>query len=342
MWGGSERKAVSRERAGHRSVPSRVRFGIIPNPRLSRMNTHDVWFNGSLVPFEKATVSILTHALHYGSSVFEGIRCYKTEKGSAVLRLREHMQRLVDSARIYRMEIPYTLGELEQAVLDTVAASGLEACYVRPLVYRGFGGKMGVNPLGNPVDVAVAVWEWGKYLGPEAMEQGVDVQVATWSRYAPNTIPAMAKAGGNYLNSSLIKMEAVLNGFEEGIALTTDGLVSEGSGENLFVVKDGAVLTPPGSQSILSGITRASIVQLLRDMDVEVREQALPREMLYLADELFFTGTAAEVTPIRSVDRYTVGEGRRGPLTARVQEAFLKIVETGEDPHGWLTFVPGS
>lgn len=312
---------------------------IITNTPALSMQTHDVWFNGTLVPFDQANVPILTHALHYGSSVFEGIRCYDTAKGSAVLRLREHMQRLIESAKIYRMEIPYTLDELCEAVLQTVAASGMKACYIRPLVFRGFGGKMGVNPLGNPVEVAIAVWHWGKYLGPEAMEQGVDVQVATWSRYAPNTLPAMAKAGGNYLNSSLIKMEAVLNGFEEGIALTVDGLVSEGSGENLFVIKDGKVLTPPGSQSILSGLTRASVLTLMQDLGIEVREAAIPRELLYLADELFFTGTAAEVTPVRSVDRYTVGEGRRGPVTTRVQEAFLKIVETGEDPHGWLTFV---
>ncbi|MBE2185147.1 MAG: branched-chain amino acid transaminase [Rhodothermales bacterium] len=304
------------------------------------MRTHDVWFNGQLVPFDQATVPILTHALHYGSSVFEGIRCYKTDRGSAVFRLSEHMQRLIDSAKIYRMEIPYTLDELNQAVLDTVSASGLDACYIRPLVYRGFGGKMGVNPLGNPVEVAIAVWEWGKYLGPEALEQGVDVQVATWNRYAPNTLPAMAKAGGNYLNSSLIKMEAVLNGFEEGIALTTEGLVSEGSGENLFLVKGGVVYTTPAAQSILTGITRASVMTLLKEQGVEVREQAMPRELLYLADELFFTGTAAEVTPIRSVDRYTVGEGRRGPITERVQRAFLDVVETGNDPHGWLTFLP--
>ena len=240
------------------------------------------------------------------------------------------------------MEAPVHARRLQPAVLDTVAASGLEAVLRAPARLPRLRRQDGRDPLGNPVDVAAAVWEWGKYLGPEAMEQGVDVQVATWSRYAPNTIPAMAKAGGNYLNSSLIKMEAVLNGFEEGIALTTDGLVSEGSGENLFVVKDGAVLTPPGSQSILSGITRTSIVQLLRDMDIEVREQALPREMLYLADELFFTGTAAEVTPIRSVDRYTIGEGSRGPVTTRVQQAFLNVVEMGDDPHGWLTFVPGT
>lgn len=300
---------------------------------------HDIWFNGRLVPFEQATVHVLTHALHYGSSVFEGIRCYNTARGSAVFRLRDHMRRLVDSAKIYRMEIPYTLDELDAAVLDTVAASEMPACYIRPLVYRGFG-RMGVNPLYNPVETMVAVWDWGTYLGAEALEQGVDVHVASWQRYGPNTFPALAKAGGNYLNASLVKMDAVLNGYVEGIMLNKEGYVAEGSGENLFLVRDGVLYTAPTHLSILPGITRDSIITLAREMGLRVEQTLLPREALYIADELFFTGTAAEITPIRSVDKHTVGTGARGPITARLQEAFDRVIRSGEDPYGWLTFVP--
>ncbi|HYE58969.1 MAG TPA: branched-chain amino acid transaminase [Rhodothermales bacterium] len=299
----------------------------------------DIWFNGRLVPFEEATVHVLSHVLHYGSSVFEGIRCYHTARGSAVFRLREHMRRLVDSAKIHRMEVPYSLDELDGAVLDTVAASGMEACYIRPLVFRGYG-RMGVNPLHNPVETVVAVWDWGTYLGAEALEEGVDVHVASWQRYAPNTIPALAKAGGNYLNASLVKMEAVLNGYAEGIMLNVDGYVAEGSGENLFVVRDGVLYTAPTNLSILPGITRDSVITLARELGLEVREAHIPREALYIADELFFTGTAAEITPIRSVDKYTIGSGRRGPITAQLQEAFDRVIREGEDSHGWLTFVP--
>ena len=300
------------------------------------MDQHPIWFNGRLVPFEQATVHVLSHVLHYGSSVFEGIRCYDTAKGPAVFRLREHMRRLVDSATIHRMEVPYSLDALDAAVVETIQASGLGACYVRPLVYRGFG-RMGVNPLHNPVETVVAVWDWGTYLGAEALEAGVDVQVSTWNRAAPNTLPALAKAGGNYLSSSLAKMEAVLNGFAEGIMLNVDGYVAEGSGENLFLVRDGVLFTPPASLSILPGITRDSITTLARDLGLTVEERLLPREALYIADELFFTGTAAEITPIRSVDRYTIGEGRRGPITTRLQEAFDEVIRGGNDPYGWLT-----
>ncbi len=297
-----------------------------------------IWFNGELVEWDKATVHVMAHVIHYGTSFFEGIRCYETPQGPAIFRLTPHMQRLIDSAKIYRTVIPYTLDQLVAAVKETVRANRLRSGYIRPVVFRGYG-EIGVNPLNNPVEVAIATIEWGKYLGAEAMEQGVDVCISSWNRFAPNTMPALAKAGGNYMNSQLIKMEAITNGYAEGIALDADGHISEGSGENLFLVRNGIVYTPPLTSSILSGITRDTVITLLRDMGVEVREQILPREMLYLADELFFTGTAAEVTPIRSVDRIPVGSGRRGPITAAVQEAFFSIVQ-GERPdrYGWLEY----
>ncbi|MDX1439418.1 MAG: branched-chain amino acid transaminase [Rubricoccaceae bacterium] len=298
-----------------------------------------IWFNGTLVPYEDATIHVLSHVIHYGSSVFEGIRCYNTDKGSAVFRLEEHMRRLIDSAKIHRMTIPYALDELNEAVIETIADSGLEACYIRPLVFRGMG-PMGVNPLKNPVETVVAVWEWGEYLGAEALEQGVDVEVSSWNRNAPNTTPGLSKAGGNYLSSSLIKMDAIKKGFAEGIALTTSGFLAEGSGENLFLVRDNIVYTAPTAFSILPGITRSSIITLARDRGYQVEEKLLPREALYLADEIFFTGTAAEVTPIRSVDHHVIGEGKRGPVTTELQEAFFDIVRGGNDPHGWLTFIP--
>ena len=300
---------------------------------------HDIWFNGKLIPFDQANIHVLSHVVHYGSSVFEGIRCYETDRGSGVFRLREHLQRLVDSARIYRMDIGYTVEELENATLETISNSGLRSCYIRPVSYRGMGA-MGVNPLNNPVETFIAVWEWGAYLGAEALEEGVDVQVASWNRMAPNTHPALAKAGGNYLNASLVKMDAVLNGYTEGIMLSVDGYVAEGSGENLFLIRDGKIYTAPTSLSILPGITRDAVITLARERGYEVEERQLPREALYVADELFFTGTAAEVTPIRSVDRYTIGAGRRGPITAELQQAFFDVVKRGEDPHGWLTMVP--
>lgn len=297
---------------------------------------HRIWFNGELVDYENATVHVLSHALHYGSSVFEGIRCYDTDSGPAVMRLGEHMRRLVDSARIHRMEIEYDVDALCDAVLTTIRDADLKACYIRPLVFRGHG-PMGVNPLRNPVHTVVAAWEWGRYLGDEALEQGVDVQVSSWQRFAPNTLPSLAKAGGNYLNGSLIKMEAIANGYHEGIALSVDGYLSEGSGENLFVVRDGIIYTPPASMSVLPGLTRDAIITLARDNGYEVRETTLPREVLYIADELFFTGTAAEVTPIRSVDKMKVGKGRRGPVTEAIQNAYFDVVERGRDPYGWLT-----
>lgn len=300
------------------------------------MQNPDIWFNGKLVPYESATVHVLTHALHYGTSVFEGIRSYRTEKGSAVFRLREHMQRLIDSGRIYRMEIPYSLEELEKAVVDTIVESGLEACYIRPLVFRG-KGPMGVNPLKNPIETVIAVWEWGAYLGPEALEHGVSVEVASWSRMAPNTFPSMAKAGGNYLNAGLVKMNAILNGVTEGIMLSTGGYVAEGSGENLFLVKDGVLYTAPTALSILPGITRDSIIRIATDLGHEIKESLIPREALYLADEVFFTGTAAEVTPIREIDHHVIGSGSRGPITEKIQSAFFDVIHGGNDPYGWLT-----
>jgi len=303
---------------------------------VTAMQNPDIWFNGKLVPYEQATVHVLTHALHYGTSVFEGIRCYRTEKGSAVFRLTEHMQRLIDSGRIYRMHIPYSVEELDRAVIDTIEHSGLEACYIRPLVFRG-KGPMGVNPLKNPVETVIAVWEWGAYLGAEALEQGVSVEVASWNRMAPNTFPSMAKAGGNYLNAGLVKMDAVLNGVTEGIMLSTGGFVAEGSGENLFLVKNGVLYTAPTALSILPGITRDSVTRIAADLGYEVREALIPREALYIADEVFFTGTAAEVTPIREIDHHVIGSGRRGPITAAIQEKFFDVIHRGIDPYGWLT-----
>ena len=297
---------------------------------------HDIWFNGKLVPHEDATIHVLSHVVHYGSSIFEGIRCYETKQGSGIFRLSEHMRRLYDSAKIYRMEIPFTQQELEDATLETISKSGLKSCYIRPVVFRGMGG-LGVNPLKNDVDTVIAVWNWGAYLGEEALEKGVDVEVASWSRMAPNTHPSLAKAGGNYLNASLVKMDAVLNGFNEGIMLNTQGYIAEGSGENLFLIRDGVIYTAPTSLSILPGITRDSIITLARERGYTVEERIIQREALYLADELFFTGTAAEVTPIRAVDHHVIGEGKRGPITTEIQSAFFDIVENGNDPHGWLT-----
>ena len=295
-----------------------------------------IWFNGEFVANEDAQIHVLSHVVHYGSSVFEGIRCYHTDDGPAVFRLEKHMQRLIDSAKIYRMEIPYTLDELAEASLETVRQSGMPSCYIRPVVFRG-QGPMGVNPLQNSVETVIAVWEWGAYLGPEALQEGVDVQVASWQRMAPNTMPALAKAGGNYLNASLVKMDAVLNGYAEGIMLSTNGFLAEGSGENLFLIKGDTIYTAPVGLSILPGITRDAILTLAEERGYTIEEKSIPREALYIADELFFTGTAAEVTPIRSVDQYTIGNGTRGPITTELQEAFFDIVHRGNDPHGWLT-----
>jgi len=301
-----------------------------------------VWMNGTLVPWADARIHIASHVVHYGSAVFEGMRCYDTRRGSACFRLDAHLRRLFDSARIYRMESPFDHATVEEAVLQTIRTNGHKSCYIRPLVYRGYE-TLGVNPLSCPVDVAILTWEWGTYLGEGALENGVDVRVSSWARTAPNTFPALAKTAANYANSGLIKMEAVVEGYAEGIALDTFGYVSEGSGQNVFLVRDGVVLTPPMSASILPGITRDSVVTLARDLGYEVREQPIPREMLYIADEVFFAGTAVEVTPIRSIDRITIGDGRRGPITEKIQRAFFDVIDGGaDDIHRWLTFVhPG-
>jgi branched-chain amino acid aminotransferase len=298
-----------------------------------------IWFDGEFVPWDEAKVHVLSHVLHYGSSVFEGIRCYSTPKGPAVFRLEPHLKRMYDSCKVYRIEIPFAKEELGAAILETIRRNQLDSCYIRPLVFRGYG-QLGVEPRSCPVSVIVAVWEWGAYLGQEALEQGVDVGVSSWRRMAPDTFPASVKAGGHYTNSQLIRMEATDLGYEEGIALDVYGYVSEGSGENLFMVRDGVILTPPLASSILGGITRNSIETLAHDLGYEVREAMITREMLYMADELFFTGTAAEVTPIRSVDHITIGPGHRGPVTKALQEAFFAIVQGQvEDRHGWLTLV---
>lgn len=304
--------------------------------------TEKIWHNGRFIAWEDARIHVLSHVVSYGSSVFEGVRCYDTERGPAIFRLREHTRRLLDSARIYRIPVEYSLEQLMEAQIELVRVNRLRSCYIRPIILRGYGG-MGVLPLNNPTEVFLACWEWGKYLGEEALAAGVDVCVSSWNRMAPNTFPALAKAGGNYINSQLIRMEANQNGYAEGIALGPDGLVSEGSGENIFVIRDGRIYTPPVSAGILPGITRDSILTLAREAGIEVVETDIPREMLYIADEIFFTGTAAEVTPVRSVDRIPVGSGRRGPVTERLQRAFFDIVEgRAEDRHGWLTPVPAA
>jgi branched-chain amino acid aminotransferase len=301
--------------------------------------TGKIWMNGKLVEWKDATIHIASHVIHYGSGVFEGARCYETPKGSACFRLDDHMQRLINSAKIYRMEYGLDLAGWREAVLQTIRANQMKACYIRPIVYRGYE-TLGVNPLNNPVDAAIMVWEWGAYLGQEALEQGVDMKISSWSRMAPNTLPAMAKSTANYANSALIKMEALADGYSEGIALDVFGNISEGSGQNLFLVRDGVLLTPPISASILGGITRDSIITLAQDHGLVVKETDLPRESVYLADEVFCVGTAAEVTPIRSIDKITIGNGRRGPITETLQRAFFAVIngEAG-DAHGWLTYV---
>lgn len=297
-----------------------------------------IWMNGAFVDWDDAKIHVLSHVIHYGSSWFEGIRCYNTKKGSAVFRLREHLRRLYDSAKIYRATIPYTIEQMANAVLETIRVNNVSECYIRPVVFRGYG-EIGVNPLGCPVDVAIAVWRWGAYLGAEALENGIDVCTSSWHRPTPGTFPTMAKAGGNYMNSQLIKMEALLNGYAEGIALDAAGTVSEGSGENIFVVRDGVLYTTPFSSAILPGITRASVITLAKDLGYQVVETAIPREMLYIADEVFFTGTAAELTPVRSIDKIVIGEGKAGTVTRALQKAFFDIVHNGNDTYNWLTFV---
>jgi branched-chain amino acid aminotransferase len=298
--------------------------------------TGKIWMNGTLVDWADATVHIASHVIHYGSGVFEGARCYDTVNGPACFRLDAHMRRLLDSARIYRMEPAFDQQTLTDATINLIQVNGFKACYIRPLIYRGYD-SLGVNPLPCPIDVAIMLWEWPAYFTKEAIEEGIDVKIATWARNAPNTTPAMAKSVANYANAQLIKLEAIAEGYAEGIALDTQGNLSEGSGQNVFIVRDGIIHTPPIGSSVLSGITRDSVVILAKDLGFEVREQTLPREMLYIADEVFFVGTAVEVTPIKSVDRVKVGRGRRGPVTEAIQQQFFRIVK-GEaaDRHGWL------
>ena len=299
--------------------------------------TEWIWHNGKFVPWQDAKVHVLTHALHYGSSVFEGIRVYATPSGSRVFRLQAHTRRLLDSAKIHRIRIPWSVDEIDAACKEVVVRNGLKTAYVRPLAFRGYGDVGVVPSADHPVDMAIAAWEWGAYLGPEALEKGVDVCVSSWQRVAPNTIPALAKAGGNYLSSTLVGSEARDRGFAEGIALAVDGTVSEGAGENLFIVRDGRLLTPPSAASILQGITRDSVMTLAGELGIEVREQVMPRELLYIADEVFLTGTAAEITPVRSVDRLPVGSGSRGPVTKALQDAFFGLFNgKTADKWGWL------
>jgi branched-chain amino acid aminotransferase len=298
-----------------------------------------LWFKGEMVNWRDAQVHVMSHVLHYGSSVFEGFRCYKTVNGPALFRLQDHIRRLFDSAKIYRMEVPYSREVIEQACADVVKINNLEDAYMRPIVFRGYG-SLGVDPSGCPVEVAVAALTWGKYLGKEAINNGVDVRISSWARMRSNTLPAMSKSGANYMNSQLINLEAKIDGYVEGIALDSNGLVSEGSGENVFVVRDGIVHTPPFSSSVLPGLTRDCVIKIATSLGYQVKETALPREALYIADEVFFTGSAAEVTPIKSIDRISIGKGTRGPITEKIQQNFFGIL-TGEleDQYGWLTFI---
>ena len=298
-----------------------------------------VWMNGRLVPWSEANIHIASHVVHYGSSLFEGFRAYDTPKGTAVFRLEAHTKRLFNSCKMYRMDVPYTMDEFNAAILETIRANGLRSCYVRPIIYRGYRA-LGVDPFPNPVDCAILVWNWGKYLGEDALEGGVDVCVSSWWRMAPNTFPALAKAGANYMNSQLIKMEAILDGYAEGIALNIRGHISEGSGENIFLAMNGAIYTPPLSSSVLPGITRDSVISLIRELGLKLVEETIPREMLYVADEVFFTGSAAEITPIRSIDKIIIGSGRRGPIVKKLQDAFFAYINgEREDTFRWLTYL---
>ena len=296
-----------------------------------------VWHNGEFINWADANIHIMSHVIHYGSSVFEGIRAYDTHIGPAVYRLNDHIRRLCDSAKIYRMDLPWTVEELMKACIELVRKNDFGACYIRPVVFRGFG-SFGVNPIDNPLETYIATWEWGAYLGGDALENGVDVCFSTWGRIAPNTLPTLAKSGANYMNSQLIKMEAIVNGYTEGIALDSQGFISEGSGENIFIIKNGIILTPPLSSSVLPGLTRDSVIYLLRKLGHEVKEEMIPRETIFIADEVFFTGTAAEITPIRSVDKIQIGSGKRGKITEQVQNDFFNIFKgKTKIPENWLS-----
>ena len=298
-----------------------------------------VWMNGRLIPWKDARIHIASHVIHYGSSLFEGFRAYETPKGTAIFRLHAHTKRLYNSCKMYRMDVPYSMDEFNQAVIETIKANGLKSCYIRPIIYRGYHA-LGVDPFPNPVDCSILVWNWGKYLGEEALENGVDVCVSSWWRIAPNTFPALAKSGANYMNSQLIKMEALLDGYAEGIALNIRGHISEGSGENIFLVYNGAIYTPPLSSSVLPGITRESVITLMREAGMRLIEETIPREMLYIADEVFFTGSAAEITPIRSIDKIIIGSGQRGPVVKKLQDIFFAYLNgEREDTYHWLTYL---
>jgi branched-chain amino acid aminotransferase len=298
-----------------------------------------IWMNGKLVNWDDAKIHILSHVIHYGSALFEGARCYATPGGPAIFRLKEHTERLFNSCKIYRMEIPFTREQINQAIIELIKINKMDECYIRPIVYRGYE-QLGVDPTGVPIDVAIGVWKWGKYLGAEALERGVEVGVSSWRRNAPCTMPAMAKSSANYMNSQLIRLEARAHGYVEGIALDIYGHVSEGSGENIFIVRDGAIITPPFGSSILPGITRNTIIKLSEELKIKVIEEQIPREALYIADEVFFTGSAAEITPIAKIDGIQIGSGRRGPVTEKLQKEFFSLFDgTRRDEYGWLTYI---
>ena len=298
-----------------------------------------IWIDGEMVEWKDANIHVLSHVVHYGTSVFEGIRAYKNENGVGVFRLKEHVKRLFDSAKIYKIDIPYSREEIEEAIIETVRVNDLDGCYIRPIVFRGYG-ELGVNPLNCPVNVVIAAWEWGSYLGEEGMANGVDIGVSSWRKPAPDTFPTLAKCGANYMNSQLAKIEAIENGYDEAIMLDYEGHVSEGSGENIFLVENGKLYTPSMASSNLKGITRDSIMTLASDLGYEIIEESISRERLYIADEVFFTGTAAEVTPIRSIDKKSIGIGKRGPVAEKLQSIFFDIVEAKvEDKYGWLTYI---
>ena len=301
--------------------------------------TEWIWQNGQFVKWDDANVHITTHALHYGSSVFEGLRAYETKSGPAILGLAPHVQRLFDSCRIMRMDLPYTQEKVSDLIIETVRRNKLKSCYIRPLVYKG-SGTIALDARNSPTEFAIMAFDFGRYLGEDGIENGVDVMVSSWRRMAPDTHAGMTKAGGNYVNSGFVTMEASDLGYMEGITLDVNGHVSEGSGENVFVVYRGAIYTPPVGASILLGVNRGCIITLARELGYEIREEVFPREMLYVADEIFFSGTAVEVTPVRSVDRIQVGSGARGPITKRIQDQFFGII-SGEilDQHGWMTIV---
>ncbi len=306
---------------------------------MSIKKTDKIWFNGKFINWDDAKIHILSHVISYGTALFEGERCYNTKKGPAVFRLNDHTDRFFNSCKIYRMEIPFSKEDFNEACLETIRINKMKECYIRPIAIRGYG-SIGVDPFPCPIDVYIAVWEWGKYLGEDALEKGVDVRVSSWTRMAPNTFPALAKCAANYMNSQLIKMEALVDGYMEGISLDINGYVSEGSGENIFIVRHGKLFTPPLSSCILPGITRETIITIARDLGYEVIMRNIPREELYIADEVFFTGTAAEVTPIRSIDHIVIGKGKIGPTTKQLQSEYLALAK-GEKPnkYGWLTYL---